>query len=50
MCFAVHCYITGVPHRIDSFEAMLDSLLARDDVIFMQGRDILRWHLETSVA
>jgi len=48
MCFAVHCYITGVPHRIDSFEAMLDSLMARDDVIFMQGRDILRWHLETS--
>ena len=47
MCFAVHCYITGVPHRIDSFEAMLDSLMARDDVIFMQGRDILRWHLET---
>ena len=48
MCFAVHCYITGVPHRIDSFEAMLDSLMARDDVIFMQGRDILRWHMETN--
>ena len=48
MCFAVHCYITGVPHRIDSFEAMLDDLIARDDVVFMQGRDILRWDRETA--
>lgn len=48
MCFAVHCYITGVPHRIDSFEAMLDDLMARDDVVFMQGRDILRWDIETN--
>jgi allantoinase len=48
MCFAVHCYITGVAHRIDSFEAMLDDLMARDDVVFMQGRDILRWDIETN--
>ncbi len=48
MCFAVHCYITGVPHRIDSFEAMLDDLIARDYVVFMQGRDILRWDRETA--
>jgi allantoinase len=48
MCFAVHCYITGVPHRIDSFEAMLDDLLSRDDIVFMQGRDILEWRLEAN--
>lgn len=43
--FAIHPYITGVPHRIDAFEALLDELLARDDLIFMQGRDIMNWYL-----
>jgi peptidoglycan/xylan/chitin deacetylase (PgdA/CDA1 family) len=45
MSFAIHPYITGVPHRIDAFEAMLDALLARGDIAFLQGREILAWYL-----
>lgn len=44
MSLAIHPYITGVPHRIDAFEALLDDLLSRGDIAFMQGRDILTWY------
>lgn len=45
MCVAFHPYITGVPHRIAVLERLLDALLARDDVLFWQGREILDWYL-----
>jgi peptidoglycan/xylan/chitin deacetylase (PgdA/CDA1 family) len=45
MCIAIHPYITGVPHRIDALEALLDELAARPGIAFMQGRDILDWYL-----
>ncbi|OYU48537.1 MAG: polysaccharide deacetylase [Rhizobiales bacterium PAR1] len=48
MSLAIHPYITGVPHRIDAFEALLDDLLARGDVAFMQGRTIHDWYLAGS--
>ena len=48
MSLAIHPYITGVPHRIDAFEALLDDLLARGDVAFMQGRTIRDWYLAGS--
>ncbi len=44
MSLAIHPYITGVPHRIDAFEALLDDLLTRGDIAFMQGREILAWY------
>ncbi len=44
MSLAIHPFITGVPHRIDAFEALLDDFLARGDIAFLQGRDILRWY------
>ena len=47
MGFAIHPYITGVPHRIGLLERLLDALLARDDVVFMQGGEILDWYLGT---
>lgn len=47
MSFAIHPYITGVPHRIDMLEHLLDTLLADDDVLFMQGREIAAWYLAT---
>ena len=47
MGFAIHPYITGVPHRIGLLERLLDALLARDDVAFMQGSEILNWYLGT---
>jgi peptidoglycan/xylan/chitin deacetylase (PgdA/CDA1 family) len=45
MGVAVHPYITGAPHRIAAFEAMLDGLLAREGVTFMQGREIADWYI-----
>jgi peptidoglycan/xylan/chitin deacetylase (PgdA/CDA1 family) len=45
MCFAIHPYITGVPHRIAALEAMLDDLVALPGVTFMQGREIMEWYL-----
>jgi allantoinase len=47
MSFAIHPYITGVPHRIDMLERLLDALLARDGLVFMQGDDIADWYLGT---
>lgn len=45
LSFALHPYITGVPHRIGMLEAMLAALAARDDVVFLQGDDIAAWYL-----
>ncbi len=47
MSFAIHPYITGVPHRIDMLERLLDELLARDGLVFMQGDEIADWYLGT---
>ena len=47
MGFAIHPYITGVPHRIGHLERLLDALLARDDIAFMQGGAICDWYLGT---
>jgi peptidoglycan/xylan/chitin deacetylase (PgdA/CDA1 family) len=47
MSFAIHPYITGVPHRIDMLERLLDALLARDGLVFMQGGEIADWYLGT---
>jgi peptidoglycan/xylan/chitin deacetylase (PgdA/CDA1 family) len=45
MGLAVHPYITGVPHRIDAFAALLEELAANPDVVFLQGREIRDWYL-----
>ncbi|WP_375463547.1 polysaccharide deacetylase family protein [uncultured Methylobacterium sp.] len=47
MGFAIHPYITGVPHRIGMLERLLDALLARPGIVFMQGGDLLDWYLGT---
>jgi allantoinase len=44
MSFAIHAYITGVPHRIGMLEDLLDQLLADRDLVFMQGREIMDWY------
>ncbi len=44
MCVAIHPYITGVPHRMAALEALLDDLLGRPEVCFMQGRDVMDWY------
>jgi allantoinase len=45
MSFAIHPYISGVPHRIGVLEGLLDALLARDDILFWQGQEIHDWYL-----
>ncbi|MBY0398261.1 MAG: polysaccharide deacetylase, partial [Thermoleophilia bacterium] len=50
MGFAIHPYITGVPHRIHLLERLLDAILARDDAVFMQGVEILDWYRATGDA
>ena len=47
MAFAVHPYITGVPHRVSVLERLLDALIARNDVLLWQGRQIHDWYLGT---
>lgn len=47
MGFAIHPYITGVPHRIGMLERLLDALLARPEVVFRQGGDLVDWYLGT---
>jgi allantoinase len=50
MSFAIHPYIMGVPHRIAVLEKMLDGLLARTDLVFMQGYEIADWYRATATA
>jgi len=47
MSFAIHPFISGVPHRIDVLERMLDRMLERPDVLFWQGIQIHDWYLTT---
>jgi peptidoglycan/xylan/chitin deacetylase (PgdA/CDA1 family) len=47
MSFAIHPYITGVPHRIGMLEDLLDALAAEPALVFMQGREIMDWYLAT---
>ncbi len=50
MSFAIHPYITGVPHRIGLLERLLDAILARDEAVFLQGAEILDWYRATGDA
>ncbi len=44
MSFAVHPYISGVPHRIRYIRETLDHFASRPGVVFMTGEEILDWH------
>lgn len=45
MCVAIHPYISGVPHRIAALESLFGDLAERDEVVFMQGREIADWYM-----
>ena len=47
MSFAIHPYISGVPHRIEALESLLDSLLDTEGLVFMQGHEIADWYVST---
>ena len=44
MAISVHPYITGVPHRIESFERLLDAVLAKSEVAVMTGEQVADWY------
>ena len=48
LALGLHPHLIGVPHRIGYFEKMLDLLAARNDVVFMQGRQIADWFASVS--
>jgi len=51
MAISLHPYLTGVPHRIGHFEALLDHLLGQDGVAWMKGCEIADWYRrETETA
>jgi len=47
MAIAVHPYISGVPHRIKYFEAVLRRLRKQKGVLIWNGAQILDWYLNT---
>ncbi|MCS0504273.1 polysaccharide deacetylase family protein [Ancylobacter mangrovi] len=44
MAISTHPYLTGVPHRIAHFEALLDDVLGRGGVAMMTGEEIADWY------
>jgi len=44
LCFAIHPYISGVPHRIKYLEAFLDYARSHAGVAFWTGEEILAWY------
>ena len=44
MAISVHPYITGVPHRIDAFERLLDAVQAKTEVAVMTGEQVADWY------
>jgi peptidoglycan/xylan/chitin deacetylase (PgdA/CDA1 family) len=48
MGFAVHPYISGVPHRIGWFEKALAYMAAQPGTLFWQGRQIMDWYLKAT--
>jgi allantoinase len=44
LAIGLHPHLIGVPHRFQSFEKMLDLLLATPGVCFMTGKDIAAWY------
>lgn len=48
LTLAMHPHLSGVPHRVPFLEAIIDTLLARDDTIFMAGSQIADWFSQQS--
>jgi len=44
LTLGLHPHLIGVPHRFVYFEQMLDILIERKDVIFLNGENIAEWY------
>ena len=47
LCFAIHPYISGAPHRIKYLEAFIDYARGHKGVAFWTGEEILDWYRGT---
>jgi hypothetical protein len=45
MCFAIHPYVLGQPHRIDAFAEFLDHVKSHPQVWYPTAREIADWYL-----
>ena len=43
LTLGLHPHLIGVPHRIGELKAILETLLARDDTVFVQPGEIAAW-------
>ncbi|HTC18367.1 MAG TPA: polysaccharide deacetylase family protein [Stellaceae bacterium] len=50
LCFAIHPYISGVPHRIKYLEAFLDYAASKPGTAFWTGETILDWWRKNNAA
>ncbi len=50
LCFAIHPYISGAPHRIKYLEAFLDYARGHKGVAFWTGEEILDWYRSARAA
>jgi len=50
LSFAIHPYITGVPHRIGQLEAFLSYASRHSGVAFWTGEQILQWYRSASLG
>lgn len=46
MCFAIHPFVLGQPHRIDAFAEFLDYVKAHEHVWYPTAREIADWYYE----
>lgn len=44
MCFALHPFVLGQPHRIDAFAEFLDYVKSHDQVWYPTGREMADWY------
>ncbi len=45
----MHPHLSGVPHRINFVREIIDTLLERDDTVFVNGSQLLDWYLGAEV-
>ena len=50
LAIGLHPHLMGVPHRFGYLEKMIDYLMARSDVCFMNGSQIADWFVKESPA
>ena len=49
MAISIHPYITGVPHRIAAFEALVDYISKNDEVAWMTASEIGDWYVTETI-